>query len=185
MPRASCSSTCLFCACKHTRCLAGCSGEAPHWCASWKEPTTPFYNCSGSSQLEPGQCAAWQELYDKNGGGSWLDCSDARSDPCACHGKAHGHEGKGAIVYCKGGHIESIDMMGNRVNGSLTDALSRMPGLLLLNLGDNQLEGPVPRFPPTLTELYLGGNKSPAGKHGIEGGIPDLRVRHARTRTTS
>ena len=101
------------------------------------------------------------------------------------HGKAHGHEGKGAIVYCKGGHIESIDMMGNRVNGSLTDALSRMPGLLLLNLGDNQLEGPVPRFPPTLTELYLGGNKSPAGKHGIEGGIPDLRVRHARTQTTS
>jgi hypothetical protein len=158
---------------------ADCSGEAPHWCASWEQPNEPVYNCSGSSELAPEQCGAWQELFDQNGGSGWLDCSDARSDPCACHGKAHGHHGKGAIVFCKDGHIESIDMMGNRVNGTLTDALSKMSGLLLLNLGINQLVGPVPKFPDTLTELYIGGNKNPAGRHGFEGGIPDLSVRNA------
>jgi hypothetical protein len=156
---------------------ATCNGEAPRWCAKWTEPDEPFFNCTGSSMLEDGECGAWQELYDRNGGTAWSDCADARADPCACHGKTHGKHGKGAIVYCKAGHIESIDMMGNRLSGNLTDALSRMPGLLLLNLGVNQLEGPVPAFPSTLVELYIGGNKNPAGKHGFQGEIPDLSVR--------
>ena len=52
---------------------AACSGSPPHWCANWKEPNEPFYNCSGSSELDPVQCTAWQELYDKNGGSSWID----------------------------------------------------------------------------------------------------------------
>ena len=161
---------------------AACSGSPPHWCANWKEPNEPFYNCSGSSELDPVQCAAWQELYDKNGGSSWVDCSDARTDPCACHGKSHGRQGKGAIVYCKGGHIESIDMMGNRLTGTLTDALSKMYGMLFLNLGVNHLEGPIPKFPDTLKELYIGGNTNPAGEHGFEGSIPDLSVSNARQR---
>ena len=151
-----------------------CAGEAPKWCASWKSPDEPFFNCSGSTALAPAQCEAWQEMYDVNGGANWTDCADARADPCGCHGKEHGKHGKGAIVYCKGDHIESIDMMGNKLTGTLTDALSRMPELLMLNLGVNHLEGPLPAFPSTLVELWLGGNKNPAGQHGLTGAIPDL-----------
>jgi hypothetical protein len=153
---------------------SACTGEPPKWCADWKYPNEPFFNCSGSSSLAPAQCDAWQDLYDHNGGANWTDCADARADPCACHGKAHGKQGKGGIVYCKGDHIESIDMMGNGLTGTLNDALSRMPELLMLNMGVNHLDGPLPPFPSTLVELWLGGNKNPAGRHGLTGAIPDL-----------
>ena len=37
-----------------------------------------------------------------------------------------------------------------------------------------QVDGPLPPFPSTLVELWLGGNKNPAGRHGLTGAIPDL-----------
>ena len=174
----------------------GCAGAAPHWCSSWKLNNEPFYNCSGSETLSDQHCAAWQEFFDAAGGASWKDCSDSRSDPCSCHGKPDVSsfdetgrklvqtkaEPNGGIVYCKGDHIYSIDLQGNRLTGNLTGALSRMEGLRLLNIGDNQLVGPLPSFPASLTALDVGGNKKPSGVHGLTGSIPDLSVRQRRHR---
>ena len=89
-----------------------------------------------------------------------------------CHGNAHGSEGNGGIVYCKGDHVESIFMQGNRLHGSLTDAVSRMHQLRILELPDNNLRGPIPPLPTSLEILDLGGNKNRQQEHGLTGHIP-------------
>ena len=41
--------------------------------------------CTGASErLEEAQCAAWVSLWDSTHGGEWKECSDARTNPCAC-----------------------------------------------------------------------------------------------------
>jgi hypothetical protein len=112
--------------------------------------TTAAATCTGlSAGLPAAECNAWLDLFDGTRGDFWKDCSSHRLDPCA----AGGEQDNG--VYCSrdNGHIESIILHSNNLNGTLATSLSAFTELTSLNLRFNSLRGSIPPALAKLTKL--------------------------------
>jgi len=112
--------------------------------------------CSGqSSRLSQTECHAWQMFFDSTSGPTWQRCNTLRSDPCSCN------EMDDAIhVICANDtsdetiqHVTEISMYGNGLKGKLPDALAGFSSLRSLSMNEDNINGPLPAFLCTMTEL--------------------------------
>lgn len=120
-------------------------------------------DCSGSSDLDPSQCAAWQEFFDSTNGHGWRTAINSRSDPC----NIHGNHGLASVAsYCIGPNLVSLDLSDNGLKGTLPDSIGELKGLQFLVLSNNNeplggrnsakaLHGSIPESIGNLTELQV------------------------------
>lgn len=94
-----------------------------------------YTSCADNTQITEAECDALVALYANTQGEArktkdhWL----ANMSPCSWYG-----------VTCVGGHIVSIDLSDNGLNGSLPDQIGDLNALTDLNLADNQINGALP-----------------------------------------
>lgn len=122
-------------------------------------------NCSGSSELAPAQCRAYQELYDATAGHAWHHCNTTRNDPCNCNGA-------GAVAtFCIGRDLVSVELPQNNMRGTIPDSVGALTALRFLDLSNNghsgkhdpayALHGTIPATVGAMTSLevlQLGGS---------------------------
>eukprot|EP00935_MAST-01C_sp_MAST-1C-sp1_P001563 g1563.t1 len=127
----------------HPPAMAGCSGTS-----TGRGDTT-------SSALDAGECAAWQDGYDRMDGPNWYHCSDKRNDPCGCnYADISMHVW---YVTCTNGVITVVYLYNNRLSGPLPASWAAMTQMQRLYLGANSLTGTVPQSWVAMTQLrYLG-----------------------------
>lgn len=122
------------------------------------------FDCSAQSAVSQAECEALVDLYNSTGGGTtWSDYGGwlVDNDVCTWYG-----------VTCDGTSVQLLELNGNGLDtppgGGLPASLANLSSALLLDLGDNQIEGQIPEELGTMTALEalaLGGNK-------LEGEIP-------------
>jgi hypothetical protein len=121
--------------------------------------------CTGSSRdLEPSQCAAWQDLFASTGGSGWVKCSGNKLDPCSCA------NGTDATVTYNGGQITYLQLYNNSLKGTISNSVGGMASLQRFNLGENDLTGTIPASLAKLkrlSSLNLASNK-------LTGTVPPL-----------
>ena len=93
--------------------------------------------CSGSSTgLNATDCAAWVDLFDATDGPKWANCASLKFDPCGC------------TVYdsvrCSGGRITYLNLVLNRLVGSIPASIAELEMLTLIDLSENALTGTIP-----------------------------------------
>ena len=93
--------------------------------------------CSGASAgLNATDCAAWVDLFDATGGPKWANCASLRLDPCGC-----------AVydsVRCARGRITYLNLVLNRMAGSIPTSIAELEMLTLIDLSENTLTGTIP-----------------------------------------
>jgi hypothetical protein len=93
-------------------------------------------DCNDVSEIPQAECAALIALFNSAGGLDWLNRSDwlATETPCGWHG-----------VHCDGGHVDSLDLSGNGLAGTLPKEFGDLAGLSSVKINDNaRLLGPLP-----------------------------------------
>jgi hypothetical protein len=115
-------------------------------CATYHGVSAATGNCIGKSKnLTAVDCGAWQDLYNSTNGPKWDDCSDIRSDPCAC----------GSRVTCAGGYITTINLDTNNLAGTIPSSIGSLAKLTGLRANINSLTGTIPSSIGSLTNLTL------------------------------
>ena len=104
------------------------------------------------------ECEALTSLYNSTNGAGWMRTGwGTTAQPCSWFG-----------VRCSDGHVVTLDLLNNRLNGSLPAALGALSNLRLLDLRWNQLSGSLPPALGNLSsleDLYLSSNQ-------LSGNIP-------------
>eukprot|EP00937_MAST-01D_sp_MAST-1D-sp2_P007913 g7913.t1 len=127
--------------------LAATCRECPVGTTTFRAGRDKCSACTGESAgLDARECAAWQEGYDAMGGSTWAHCKDKRSDPCACDDESR-------TVKCRGGHITSVSLFSNGMQGELPAAWSAFSRLQHVRLQNNKLHGPLPHAWADLAKL--------------------------------
>jgi Leucine-rich repeat (LRR) protein len=101
--------------------------------------------CTGSSAgLNATDCLAWVDLFDATSGAHWANCGSSRLDPCGC------------TVYdsvrCSGNRITYLNLVLNRLVGSIPASIAELKMLTLIDLSENKISGSIPAG---LSELKL------------------------------
>lgn len=130
-----------------------CNGTQTPFCTDhfFHHPTN---NCTTSSQLSPGDCEAWVDIWDGLNGPDWGyakeggtgGCSDERYrlDPCAC--QFQNSEFMNGVI-CRDNRITQILLSGNNLKGSLRPSLANLTALVGLFLDTkNEISGTLPAF---------------------------------------
>lgn len=131
--------------------LAGCSGPnetteiettaeaTPAATEAALAPTEPaagnFFDCATVSEIPEAECRALVAVYEATEGVNWADGSGwmETSTPCSWYG-----------VVCEGGHVDSLALFYNNLQGQLPAALADLPELRVLDLHNNALTGAIP-----------------------------------------
>ena len=136
----------------------GCLTAATTELSDWLNSLDPNWNngcpiCSTQTSIPEPECAALVELYDSTAGASWTDNTGwlTDPDPCTWYG-----------VTCAAGHVDTLDLDGNQLAGSIPTQLGNLTALTDLYLFSNQLTGSIPTQLgnlTALTHLYLFNNQ--------------------------
>jgi len=121
---------------------------------SSRAPRADF--CKDVSEIPVEECRDLVALYDATNGDSWNDNTgwEQTTTPCSWYG-----------VSCNFGHVSTLSLSDNNLDGSLTD-LANLSGLSELHLSVNLLTGAIPDFTnANLHILDLHGNQ-------LDGSIP-------------
>jgi len=105
------------------------------------------FTCSSVTEIPQSECEALVALYNSTGGPMWTDNPGwlQTTTPCSWYG-----------IGCKSGHISTIDLSWNQLNGSIPPELGNLSNLIRLFLQYNQLSGNIPPQLGNLTNLqYL------------------------------
>jgi Leucine-rich repeat (LRR) protein len=122
-PLGDCNTTALSCVVENCGTCITCKGE--------------------SARVDLAQCSAWQDLYDSTNGPKWEDCSELRSDPCACF-----------LVNCEGGqNITKIKLLASSLSGSIPSSFGQLVELVTINFNYNSLSGSIPSSLGKLVKL--------------------------------
>jgi hypothetical protein len=111
----------------------------------------PAVVCTGSSSnLDQADCANWvaavrSSAYFAKANPPACQEFSHLGDPCSCTG----------VIGCSGGRITSVDLArrGLAFNASGESSLGLLDGLQHINIGNNGLTGPVPKWLSNLTSL--------------------------------
>lgn len=145
-------------------------------------------DCSGSSDLNPAQCVAWQELYDATQGHRWRSANNSRSDPCNIH---HQNEIATAMSYCIGSDLVALTLSDNGLKGTIPESIGALTGLQFLDLNNNNeplggrnsakaLHGSIPETIGNLTHLQV---LDLGGSDWLHGTIPAAIGRLTKLKT--
>jgi hypothetical protein len=101
-------------------------------------PTPITYNafdCAAVSEIPTAECQALVTFYEATEGANWGDQTGwlATTTPCSWVG-----------VTCVGGHVDTLALFFNNLQGPLPAALADLPGLRVLDLHNNAITGPIP-----------------------------------------
>lgn len=96
---------------------------------------SPTFNCADVSDVTPVECEALVALYDSTNGDNWTDNSNWLVTPTLCDWFG---------VSCTAGHIVSLHLQSNHLEGSIPSELENLAQLEWLALYDNQLSGTIP-----------------------------------------
>ncbi len=121
--------------------------------------TTVEIDCNFVTEIPAVECQSLLDLYSNTNGPNWINKTDwnATNTPCNWYG-----------VSCGGGHVTSISLNFNQLNGAIPNF--NLPNLSLLDLSWNQLRGTIPNFNlPNLARLRLSVNE-------LSGTIPNFNL---------
>ncbi len=117
------------------------------------------YDCNSQSDLPAVECSALAALYQSTNGAGWKNQDGwlATLTPCTWYG-----------VACSEGHVTSLDLGNNQLNGTLPPLLGGLSAVVGLYLHGNQLHGSIPPELGNLSalqDLFLANNQ-------LSGAIP-------------
>ena len=106
--------------------------------------------CATQQSVPRTECETLVELYHRTDGEHWLWRTGWLTDPNLCLWSG---------VSCDGGHVSTLNLAANRLQGPLPRTLGALPMLSALALQNNSLSGPIPfefcKLQPHLTQLNL------------------------------
>jgi hypothetical protein len=103
-----------------------------------------FIDCATQAELPAAECDALTTLYNTTSGVDWTNNNGwlAFASPCNWFG-----------ISCEAGHVVSIDLHNNRLNGRIPAELGALSNLADLRLHRNQLSGSMPNELGDLSNL--------------------------------
>ncbi len=110
-----------------------------------------------SQQIPPAEYSALLDLYNQTGGDHWFQ-HEGWKDPTAPRWDGlmltgvEVDENRGVVT--KVGHVTTIHLSGNHLNGNIPGSLSDLTELFDLDLSDNQLSGSIPDSLGDLANLF-------------------------------
>ncbi len=104
-------------------------------------PTTPVtitdegFSCAAVSEIPAAECQALVTFYEATEGANWDDQTGwlETNTPCSWYG-----------VACADGHVDSLGLYYNNLQGQLPAALADLSGLRVLDLHNNAIAGAIP-----------------------------------------
>jgi hypothetical protein len=103
--------------------------------------------CNQVREIPKIECEALIALYDSTGGPGWINHAgwNTNNRPCSWY-----------MISCANGHIISISLSKNQLNGTIPPELGNLSKLQYLGLSKNQLSGTIPPELGNLSQLqYL------------------------------
>ncbi len=109
--------------------------------------------CSSVTEIPETECEALEVLYNSTNGAGWTDSAGwlVTSTPCTWEG-----------ITCSSGHVTSITLSNNELQGPLPAEIGSLPSLQALLLNNNGLTGSIPAdigLLSNLTRLNLASNQ--------------------------
>jgi len=128
-------------------------------------------NCSHVTQIPQTECEALLDLYHRTNGHAWKNKWGwgETYKPCQWHSRRN-RVFAIAGVTCKGGHVITLHLNNNRLNGPIPQSISQLKQLRYLFLAKNRLTGPIPDALGNLsqlTKLWLNDNE-------LSGTVPEF-----------
>lgn len=98
-------------------------------------PTGSAFDCTAVSEIPAAECQALAALYEATQGANWVDRTGwlETNSPCSWYG-----------VACEGGHVDTLGLYYNNLQGQLPAALTDLPQLRVLDLHNNAIAGAIP-----------------------------------------
>ena len=111
------------------------------------------FSCADVTEIPQTECESLVALYDNTDGPNWANDTDwlNTNTPCSWHG-----------VNCYDGHVASLLLSSNQLDGTLSSELGNLANLKGLYLHVNQLTGTIPPEAgdlASLQHLNLGSNQ--------------------------
>ncbi|MGD2077820.1 MAG: hypothetical protein PVH18_05530, partial [Chloroflexota bacterium] len=105
-----------------------------------------LYDCATVTQIPIAECQALVDFYQATNGPNWIEKGDwlTTDTPCNWYG-----------LTCLDGHVESLAIFFNDLQGPLPVALADLSQLRLLDLHNNRISGPIPAEIGQLANLEL------------------------------
>jgi Leucine-rich repeat (LRR) protein len=131
-------------------------------------PNEPSAFCDSVNQIPLTECQALEALYNSTNGSGWTH-HDGWMDtftPCSWYG-----------IVCTGGHVSSISLDENLLQGTIPAQLENLSELAYLSMFINQLSGGIPTELCNLSNLYwfdLGDNLLSGSIPACIGGLSNL-----------
>ncbi|MBK8986875.1 MAG: hypothetical protein IPM39_12505 [Chloroflexi bacterium] len=106
--------------------------------------TDNAFDCTAVSEIPAAECQALAAFYQATNGPNWADRTGwlATNTPCSWYG-----------VACTDGHVDTLGLDYNNLQGQLPAALGDLPALHTLHLSHNRLSGAIPESLANCTAL--------------------------------
>lgn len=97
--------------------------------------TSSAFACTAVTEIPVAECQALVTFYQATQGANWVERSGwlATNTPCSWYG-----------VACEGGHVDTLGLYYNNLQGQLPAALGDLPQLRVLDLHNNAITGAIP-----------------------------------------
>lgn len=139
-------------------------------------------DCSTVTDVPVAECLSLVELYTRTNGTGWITNTHwlqfGSNAPCGWYG-----------VGCSGGHVRTLRLDGNQLNGMLPLSLGNLTELTRLHLENNALFGRIPpticALTPKLTDLSIAYNALFTLRRSVENCLAPLESDWAATQTNA